>query len=235
MSGLKLFGNMVLGTGLVVYRYFSARREITKTRKLKTQLSHDELANLKAFPSRYDLLAHMPKGGVCVEIGVAAGAFSRTILDVMVPEKLYLIDYWKMNRRAHGLAPRLKGVSGRNEISDWQRIQTSLQSEICTGKVELLKGLSWDRIPDLPEGGVDWAYVDAAHDYEGVRRDLAALLPKMTPNGIICGHDYVKWGRFGFRSGVVEAVNEFALENEYELFALTFDSRTTPSFALRRK
>lgn len=36
---------------------------------------------------------------------------------------------------------------------------------------------------------VAFAYVDAAHDYESVKRDIVAWLPKITENGILSGHD----------------------------------------------
>jgi predicted O-methyltransferase YrrM len=37
---------------------------------------------------------------------------------------------------------------------------------------------------------IDWLYVDAAHDYDSVRADLVAWVPKVRPGGMILGDDY---------------------------------------------
>jgi len=50
---------------------------------------------------------------------------------------------------------------------------------------------------------VDVLVVDAAHEYDSVRRDLDAWLPKMKPGGLVIGHDYT-----AKNPGVVRAFDE---------------------------
>ena len=50
---------------------------------------------------------------------------------------------------------------------------------------------------------IDFLFLDANHDYEYVIKDIEAWLPKISPHGIICGHDY----REGYK-GVKQAVEE---------------------------
>ena len=38
---------------------------------------------------------------------------------------------------------------------------------------------------------LDFAYIDARHDYCGVKDDLEAYWPLIKPGGIMAGHDYV--------------------------------------------
>ena len=55
----------------------------------------------------------------------------------------------------------------------------------------------------FPDQYFDIVYIDASHDYESVKNDLTAWLPKVKPGGYICGDDYsTSW------VGVYDAVNE---------------------------
>ena len=49
----------------------------------------------------------------------------------------------------------------------------------------------------------DVVYIDAGHDYDSVKADIGAWLPKVRKGGIICGDDYISgW------DGVIRAVDE---------------------------
>jgi predicted O-methyltransferase YrrM len=49
---------------------------------------------------------------------------------------------------------------------------------------------------------VDFCYIDASHEYEDVKADIEAWLPKMKPGGTLAGDDYE------FYPGVAKAVDE---------------------------
>jgi predicted O-methyltransferase YrrM len=56
---------------------------------------------------------------------------------------------------------------------------------------------------DYADGSLDFVYIDAAHDFESVKRDIDAWLPKVKNGGILAGDDYIpSW------QGVIDAVNE---------------------------
>ena len=50
----------------------------------------------------------------------------------------------------------------------------------------------------------DLVMIDGAHDYEGVKRDLKAWMPKVKSGGVLCGHDYCP----KFHPAVIKAVDE---------------------------
>ena len=99
-------------------------------------------------------------------------------------------------------------------------------AEIARGQLEMVEGDSAAAISDLPDGGVDLFYVDADHSYDGARRDLEAILPKVKPDGCIVMNDYIP-AEIGFSNGpygVIQATNEFMVAQSWEMvyFALAY-------------
>jgi hypothetical protein len=122
-------------------------------------------------PQRRAILAIIPKDARVAEIGVAQGEFAAEILEVCNPSKLYQIDLWNDSLKRYARS--------------MEKVATRFSREIENGVVDLMRGYSWERIADLPDDGIDFTYVDAAHDYESVRRDLCALEPKIALGGFI--------------------------------------------------
>jgi len=54
----------------------------------------------------------------------------------------------------------------------------------------LVKKHSVEAARDIPDGSLDFVYIDANHWYEYVVADLAAWVPKVRSGGIVAGHDY---------------------------------------------
>lgn len=80
------------------------------------------------------------------------------------------------------------------------------------------------------DNSIDVVYLDAGHSYAEVLADLHAWYPKVKPNGIIAGHDFV-FDNVVSREGVVRAVCEFFEGRPLEIMpqARTWKSVKYPS------
>ena len=52
-------------------------------------------------------------------------------------------------------------------------------------------------------GSVDFVFLDAAHDYDGIKSEIQAWLPRLRKRGVIAGHDHT-----ALFPGVKQAVDE---------------------------
>ena len=225
----------VLGPALAAARFYQAQSEVKRVRNVDDALEYKHLQNLRAFQNRKEMITSFPKDAFVAEVGVAAGDFSSIILRETMPKKLYLIDIWLKGEHASGLGLKLHRKRAKNskKTDDLDVVRTKFAEEIESGRVEICHGSSLPMLDQLADRSLDWVYLDARHDFRSVRADLEAILPKLRSSGIIAGHDYVRWGRFGYRGGVIEAVHEFCKNHNFELFALSFDSHYPPSYAIR--
>ena len=81
----------------------------------------------------------------------------------------------------------------------------------------------------------DWIYIDTSHSYMNTIAELNLYSKKIKQGGIIAGHDYIigNWTDM-IRYGVIEAVYEFCVNNEWEIIYITMELNENPSFAIRK-
>ena len=117
------------------------------------------------------------------EVGVDNGHNALVMLVCLHIEKLYLVDRWK-NQRAFEEA--------RKKLADF------------IDRIVWLKKMSADVTDkEIQKESLDFCYIDGGHTYSVVKADLGSYWPRIKPDGMLCGHDYMreKWVR--------KAVNEF--------------------------
>ena len=64
----------------------------------------------------------------------------------------------------------------------------------------------------LPDGRLDWLYLDGDHREEAVYSDLEAFWPKLRPGGVLAGDDYHR-PRAWFSDGVTKGAQRFAVNH----------------------
>ena len=119
-----------------------------------------------------------------VEVGSAYGE-SAWIFTEMFPDVfLTCVDNWEGKRYAKA-------------EKEFDRVFNSIPN------VRKVKGDSSASSENFEKCSLDFVYIDAAHDYASVKKDIKAWLPKVKPGGFIGGHDYkLQW------QGCMRAVNE---------------------------
>lgn len=86
----------------------------------------------------------------------------------------------------------------------------NLEAYGVAGKVDVRVG-TVDDYAGIPVKSIDFAFIDGAHDYESVKKDIAFTLPRLTPGALLAFHDYRSVpGEFDGRwdPGVTRAVHE---------------------------
>jgi len=190
-----------------------------ETKKLEDR----NIKNCKLLKNRTALLEnifmHYNKKFNFAEIGVAFGDFSREILNICKPEKLYLIDAWEGERFGDGI----------------NVIMNNFENEIKNKLVEIRRGYSFDILNQFEEDSIDVVYIDTDHSYDITWKELQICSHKVKKSGFICGHDYTKYNTSSrIDYGVYDAVNRFCVEYEYEIIYLTLESNGLNSFALKK-
>ncbi len=148
---------------------------------------------------------------VMAEVGVGRCTMAKGLLGHPTL-RLHLIDNW---------LPKDQQPQAYIDTGDFYASRTAEHCEIHYQKAKALADKHSDRVTihradsvevarDFADGSLDLVFLDADHSYPGIKRDIAAWLPKVRRGGWLGGHDYHNSGdpRHHFE-GVDRAVDEF--------------------------
>ena len=151
------------------------------------QISQVQLNGTRVFTDRIVAMEKtFPKGGRGIEVGTQTGRVCKLLRKHTSPRQLLLLD-----------------------IED-QHIKSANPDLLTASGVELIIQDSAVVLPSLEREAFDWIYIDANHDYSGVKIDLENAASLVKPDGIIALNDYTVWSPLEmWPYGVVEVVHEF--------------------------
>ncbi len=152
------------------------------------------LVNMK---SKYQLIEHFKDRGYIVgaEIGVAQGYFSEAMFKAIPGLKLYCVDVWKWYR-GNRWVPR----NGRSD----QYFEIT-KKRLAPYNAVIIRKFSMDALQDVPDGSLDFVFIDANHAFDYVMEDLIHWTKKVRVGGIVSGDDYFHFKK----AGVIEAVDAY--------------------------
>jgi hypothetical protein len=165
-------------------------RSYARLHQLRWRIESRAWDLIKGDPRAF-LLNVLPRDSVGAEIGVWKGDFSAKLLRHVQPKRLMLIDPWVFDPN---FGDSLFGGLAARSQSDMDHICEGVRarflSQITQGTVEIHRSKSVDFAKKLPDGSIDWVYIDGNHDYEFVLADLQSWYPKVRPGGLVAGDDY---------------------------------------------
>jgi hypothetical protein len=126
------------------------------------------------------------------------------------------------------------GINSNNILMHWKgklicvdlTVRDEARAILKDKPVQFIQAPSAEAAKSIPDGSLDWVYIDADHDYDNAKQDLLAWFPKVRHGGIVAGHDYLNWDvaeGSGCPMGVKAAVDEFVVKNGYSLHVTTED------------
>ena len=172
--------------------------------------------------NRTQLLQALPKFSQGAELGVCDGDLSQTILEQVIPYRLYLVDAWRYLDL--GYNDKLM-VNDKRQEDRYRRV---VRRFFNSQQVRIIRSLT-DAVGEIfDRESLDWVYVDADHSYQGCLRDLTVCDPVVKPTGYILGHDYDNK-----LPGVIQAVSEFVAKRGYFLTYVTTEPQC-PSYIISK-
>jgi hypothetical protein len=167
---------------------------------------------------RNDILKLIPRGGVGAELGVFCGDLSAALIEKAKPTCLYLVDpWWKI----YGSFYPSWGA-----YTDFGKLTTGGAYALTISKIENIASdtevhihddFSTDWLKTIPDGHLDWVYVDSTHAFDQTLDELHLLRKKLKKTGLIFGDDFQSDEKHPHH-GVYRAVQTFVREAPYELF-----------------
>lgn len=156
------------------------------------------------------------------EIGVWAGAYAETLCQANPRLRLIGVDAWA----AYDGYDDPKNHAARLEAA-YRDARTRLRPYHC----DLRRMTSLAAAQTVPDGSLDFVYLDGNHGTAHVLSDLAAWTPKVRSGGIVSGHDY-EVQKIHAHLHVREAVDTFtATRGIAPVYVLArAEKKTPPSF-----
>ncbi|MBJ7330554.1 MAG: class I SAM-dependent methyltransferase [Solirubrobacteraceae bacterium] len=143
--------------------------------------------------------------GLGVEVGVKRGRTSEAILEAWSGRRLISIDPW-----AEAPAEEYHDTSNVVQAEhDGFYAMTQERLARFGDRSEIWRMTGMEGAKRVEDRSLDFAFIDARHDYASVIEDLEAWYPKMKPGAVFAGHDYFDGDLPGGDFGVRRAVDEF--------------------------
>ena len=162
----------------------------------------------------YDMAVQkFSSGSIFVEIGSFKGrssvAMAVEIINSNKDIEFYCVDTWDGSAEHQSGQPfEDKDVVNKNLFNIFLQ-----NTEPVKHVITPIRKSSLEAVNNFEDESITFLFLDAAHDYENVKKDLNAWKSKVKKGGLLAGHDWT-W------ESVRSAASEFAEENNLPISAV---------------
>ena len=165
---------------------------------------------------------------VGAEVGVERAVYSKVICSRVPGIKMYGIDPWE----------RYEGYRDHVSQKHLDEFYESAKNRMKDYDYTILRKTSKEASKDFKDGTLDFVYIDAMHDYDSVKEDIALWHPKVRRGGIVAGHDYMNGMHTGAEGdtveyGVKQALHEWIEKQGIEYFFVLTKDKSPSWFYVR--
>jgi hypothetical protein len=196
-------------------------------------LHEEHLVEARLFADRSDLLRAVAptEGAVIAEVGVALGHFSEILIEVCRPERFVAIDSFELDQFSDLWGRPTSEVFGDRTHEELYRSRLAKYEK----RMVVERGLSWEVLGRYPEEYFDLVYIDAAHDFESVKKDANIAASRTKRSGILIFNDYIMYDHVAQQDyGVVQNVNALVVESGWKVLGLGLHPQMFCDIAVRR-
>lgn len=153
------------------------------------------------------------------EIGVWKGKFAAVLCHANPRLKLICVDPWSVQ-------PDYLSAWNTKENMDYSYMKA--RKKLAAYDIRFIRKTSVDAAKEIPDGSLDFVYIDGNHRYENVAQDILAWVPKVRTGGVVSGHDYLTEPKN--HTGVEQAVKDYTTEHEIDPWFVLQAGKDEPSW-----
>jgi predicted O-methyltransferase YrrM len=166
-------------------------------------MSFESIPGWCNFEAIYDrMIATMPIGANVVEVGAWLGRSTAYLARACQASgkniRLSVVDTWE----GSSLECMYNDVLLESKGSVFDQFRRNMEAAEVWNHLVAIKSTSVEAAKRFPNNGLDFVFIDAAHDFYSVVSDIRAWWPKIRIGGWIGGHDFGMW------NGVTQAVQK---------------------------
>jgi glycosyltransferase involved in cell wall biosynthesis len=155
---------------------------------------------------------------VGAEIGIERGLYSEKLCQAGL--RLYAIDAWTA----------YSGYREHVSQSKLDRFYNETRDRLAGYDHQLIRCFSMDALKLIPDGSLDFVYIDGNHEFRHATDDTDGWGKKVRVGGIIAGHDFRRNKRKAYRCHVKDVVHAWTYSHEISPWFITGGDRRSKSW-----